>query len=38
MRRISGEINSLKYMNCDMEEKVIVARDCLLPEPRCPPP
>ena len=25
-------------MNRDMEEKGIVARDCLPPEPRCPPP
>jgi hypothetical protein len=24
-------------MNRDMEEKGIVARDCLPPEPRCPP-
>ena len=34
-----GEINfgfdSLKYMNHDMEEKEIVARDCLPLEPRC---
>ena len=29
---------SLKYMNCDMEEKGIVVCDCLPPEPRCPPP
>ena len=28
----------LKYMNCDMEEKGIVARDCLPPEPRRPLP
>ena len=27
---------SLKYMNRDMEEKGIVARACLPPEPRCP--
>ena len=27
---------SLKYMNRDMEEKGIVAPDCLPPEPRCP--
>ena len=26
---------SLKYMNRDMEEKGIVARACLPPEPRC---
>jgi hypothetical protein len=26
----------LKYMNRDMEEKGIVTRDCLPPEPRCP--
>ncbi|CAL8250008.1 unnamed protein product [Boreogadus saida] len=26
---------SLKYMNRDMEEKGIVAYDCLPPEPRC---
>ena len=30
--------DSMKYMNCDMDEKGIVARDCPLPEPRCPPP
>ena len=29
---------SLKYMNRDKEEKGIVARDCLPPEPRCPLP
>ncbi|CAL8338702.1 unnamed protein product [Boreogadus saida] len=29
---------SLKYMNRDMEEKGIVARACLPPEPRCPLP
>ena len=29
---------SLKYMNRDMEEKGIVATDCLPPEPRCPLP
>ncbi|CAL8341100.1 unnamed protein product [Boreogadus saida] len=29
---------SLKYMNRDMEEKGIVARACLLPEPHCPLP
>ena len=28
---------SLKYMKRDMEEKGIVAHDCLPPEPRCPP-
>ena len=28
----------LKYMSRDMEEKGIVARDCLPPEPRCPLP
>ncbi|CAL8285268.1 unnamed protein product [Boreogadus saida] len=27
--------DSLKYMNHDMEENGIVARDCLPPEPRC---
>ncbi|CAL8295675.1 unnamed protein product [Gadus morhua 'NCC'] len=27
--------DSLKYMNHDMEEKEIVARDCLPLEPRC---
>jgi hypothetical protein len=26
----------LKYMNREMEEKGIVVRDCLPPEPRCP--
>jgi hypothetical protein len=30
--------DSLKYMNCDMEEKGIVVHDCLPPEPRCPLP
>ena len=29
---------SLKYMNRDMEEKGIVGRACLPPEPRCPLP
>ena len=28
--------DSLKYMNRDMEEKGMVACDCLPPEPRCP--
>ncbi|CAL8379100.1 unnamed protein product [Boreogadus saida] len=28
----------LKYMNHDMEEKGIVSRDCLPPEPGAPPP
>ena len=28
--------DSLKYMNHDMEEKGIVARECLLLEPRFP--
>ncbi|CAL8250901.1 unnamed protein product [Boreogadus saida] len=27
--------DSLKYMDCGMEEKGIVARGCLPPEPRC---
>ena len=27
--------DSLKYMNCDMEEKGIDDRACLPPEPRC---
>ncbi|CAL8387511.1 unnamed protein product [Boreogadus saida] len=27
--------DSLKYENCNMEGKGIVARDCLPPEPRC---
>ena len=30
--------DSLKYMNHDMEEKGIVARDRLPPEPCCPLP
>ena len=30
--------DSLKYMNRDMEEKGIVACDCLPPEHRCPLP
>ncbi|CAL8259298.1 unnamed protein product [Boreogadus saida] len=30
--------DSLKNMNRDMEEKGIVARDCLPPGPRCPLP
>ncbi|CAL8250921.1 unnamed protein product [Boreogadus saida] len=30
--------DSLKYMNRDMEEKGIVACDCLPPEPCCPLP
>ena len=29
---------SLNYMNHDMEEKGIVARDCLQPDSRCPLP
>ena len=29
--------DSLEYMNCNMEEKGIVAHDCLPPESRCPP-
>ena len=37
-----GETNigfdSLKYMNRDMEEKGIIGRACLPPEPRCPLP
>ena len=41
MRRNWGERNfsfdSLKYMNYNMEEKGIVARDFLPPEPRWPP-
>ncbi|CAL8336095.1 unnamed protein product [Boreogadus saida] len=35
--RIFG-FDSLKNMNHDMEEKGIVARDCLPLEPRCPRP
>ncbi|CAL8378704.1 unnamed protein product [Boreogadus saida] len=39
LEKVLGERNfgfdSLKYMNRDMEEKGIVARDCLPPEPRC---
>ena len=27
--------DSLKYMNCDMDEKGIVDRDCLPQEPHC---
>ena len=30
--------DSLKYMHCDMDEKGIVALDCLPPEPHCPLP
>ena len=35
--RIFG-FDSLKYLNHDMEEKGIVASDCLPLEPRCPLP
>ena len=42
VEKVLGERNfgfhSLKYMNQDMEEKGIVARDCLLLEPRFPLP
>ena len=37
VERNSG-FDSQQYMSRDMEEKGIVARDCLPPEPRCPLP
>ncbi|CAL8349286.1 unnamed protein product [Boreogadus saida] len=36
LREWNFGFDSLKYMNRNMEEKGIVARDCLPPEPCCP--